>query len=239
MVRKRVEVKAGDIYGRLTIIREVEPRPYAIGKFHRRVECRCECGVVKEYLLPRLRNGGTKSCGCLAREQAVINGNRTTHGGTGTAEYSTWTGMRERCNNSKSAAYAYYGGRGIKICERWQKFSNFLKDMGEKPSAEHSIDRINNNGNYEPGNCRWATVYQQARNRSNNVMVTHNGKTLCVSEWANKYNMKSTLLNYRLRAGWEFEKAVSTAISDFNPQLPISKRTPEWYREFAKRETVE
>jgi len=236
MGRKRITVKAGDVYGRLTIIREVGPRRLNSGQYHRRVECRCECGVVKEYLLPRLRNGGTKSCGCLARE--LVSQRATTHGATGGVEYTTWLGLRARCNNPKSTNYGSYGGRGIKVCDRWnESFEAFFEDMGARPSADHSIDRIDNDGDYELGNCRWATQRQQSRNTRKNVFVTHAGETKCVAEWAEQYGISGSLLHCRLRAGWDFEEAVSIEPwkgHGFNLQTPISKRTLEWYRDYAR-----
>ena len=242
MTRPRTLVSPGDRYGRLVIAREVESRLLPSGKFHRRVECECDCGAAGEYALYRVRSGSTKSCGCLAREMAAERfGGRVTHGFTGTARYAVWMGMKARCYNPKSSAYENYGGRGIGICDRWLKsFPAFLEDMGERPSSDHSIDRIDNDGDYEPGNCRWATRTEQSRNMRSNVMVEHDGETLCLAEWAERYGVGPEQLNYRLKTGWSFEEAVSCSIRtnpDFNPTMPISQRTPEWYREFARRES--
>lgn len=133
--------------------------------------CLCDCGIKKIVCGSSLRCGNTKSCGCLNREIARDRGKISkTHGdshrGQLTKEYRAWMGMKTRCLNPKNSGYKYYGGRGITICERWlNNFENFLLDVGRAPSSKLSIDRIDNNGNYEPGNCRWATLLQQNQNK--------------------------------------------------------------------------
>lgn len=151
--------------------------------------CVCDCGSELEVRGGCLNSGGTRSCGCLQKERATKNlvpgGGKTKHGLHNTSEYDCWNSMRRRCLFPNSGDYHNYGGRGITICERWKlSFKDFLSDMGLRPGKEYSLDRINNNGNYEPGNCRWATRSQQQRNkRSRDEIksgIRHQMPALCI-----------------------------------------------------------
>lgn len=132
-------------------------------------------------------------------------------------EYRTWTAMRNRCNNSKAVGYERYGGAGVKVCERWNVYANFLVDMGRRPSPEHSLDRIDSRGDYEPGNCRWATRVEQANNRTNNLQIEYGGLTFSLKEWSRCLGMKYQALKTRLLNGWTIDRAFTTPVgSDAN-----------------------
>lgn len=129
-------------------------------------------------------------------------------GGKPTRIYRIWEGMRDRCNNPNNPRYSRYGGRGIKVCKRWDVFENFLADMVEVPSHRHSIDRIDNDGDYSPENCRWATDHQQSRNHSRNRFFTHDGKTMCLKDWAMHVGVNVNTLRQRLERGITFADAI-------------------------------
>lgn len=162
--------------------------------------CRCECGSEREVWGQTLRNGSSRSCGCLASE--TTSRLRGRHRMSGTPEYVSWSGMIARCMSPTNPAFPRYGGRGISVCERWLVFERFFEDMGPKPSARHSIDRINNDGNYEPGNCRWASSLEQQANRSSTRLVT-----LTLGALSRISGVDHKKLWRRLRAGWTVEEA--------------------------------
>lgn len=192
-------------FGRLTVVRRAFSRPNQ-GIFW---ICVCDCGNETTARGAKLRNGSTVSCGCAKKRHG--------HAGNGqdvrpSATYSTWTNVIARCTQPSNPAYQHYKKRGITICERWRKFENFLEDMGERPEGT-TLDRWpDNNGNYEPGNCRWATKQEQGNNRITNVRFTYRGNTFTLAELARATGASKETLRVRLvrPGGWSVEEAVET-----------------------------
>lgn len=199
----------GQKFGRLTVLNRTESTSIA----NREVKwmCKCDCGNYKAVFGGELRSGNTSSCGCFKIESIkrvnTTHGNCTRKNGQ-TTEYKSWSGMKERCYNKNNNNYPDWGGRGITVCDRWlHSFNNFLEDMGKKPTTKHSIDRINNDGNYEPSNCRWAEKKQQQNNTRYNKMVTYNGKTQSLASWTNELGLVYHLIQSRMVKGWTAEQA--------------------------------
>ena len=165
--------------------------------------CRCDCGREKIVLGRTLTNGSSTCCGC----------SRRTHGMKRTPEYNSWQAIRARCYNKKRSSYPHYGGRGITVCPRWREsFEAFYEDMGPRPSPNHSINRIDNDGPYSPDNCEWANDKEQANNRRDNINVTFNGLTLNITQWGKKLGISRTLIGNRLRDGWTVEDALTRPV---------------------------
>lgn len=199
--KRKFQLAVGDRFGRLILLEVAE---YAKHKN----KLRCDCGKEHFATSGHLRDGDVSSCGCVYVESRATC--HRTHGESKRgAEYNVWVGMRDRCANPNDDSFVRYGGRGIRVCERWQTFELFLEDMGPRPSKRHSIERIDNDGHYEPGNCRWATGVEQGRNKRNNVLVTHNGITRTVSEWAEITGIKYGTVWMRIKRGYSPEKALS------------------------------
>lgn len=165
--------------------------------------CRCDCGNEVVVGTMNLVRGRARSCGC-AQKQIVTRLN-TKHGKSKSSEYKAWRAMTARCTIKSNASYANYGGRGIQVCERWKSFENFYADMGDRPVGM-TIDRFpDKNGNYEPGNCRWATREQQDTNKRTNIYVTWNGKTMTYSQWAKELGADPSVLRNRYLKFGTFE----------------------------------
>lgn len=188
----------GDRYGRLVVTGKSR------SENHRKLwPCLCDCGNTHEATTKSLRGGHTKSCGCIVKK----------HGRSHSPEYQSWRGAKKRTNSPNNANYRRYGGRGIKMCDRWfYSFENFFADMGERPSPNHTLDRIDCDGHYEPGNCRWATAYTQNQNRREyNTRLTHKGKTQTLAEWSRELGINQTTITQRLyKYGWSVHKTLST-----------------------------
>lgn len=170
--------------------------------------CNCSCGAKDvEVVGKQLLSGKTRSCGCLYRDTRGLSKN-IKHGYFGTRIYRIWSGMLSRCTNENHDYYHQYGGRGIKVCDQWKTFEGFLKDVGLPPSDKHTLDRFpNKDGDYEPGNFRWATQSQQCRNRSDNTYVAYNGEDVLVIELAEFFGVDYDLFRGRIKAGWSVEDA--------------------------------
>jgi len=176
--------------------------------------CRCKCGNRKLLRIDKVRSGHTKSCGCLKAELNKINLNQTTHGLRKRPEYNIWNTMLSRCNNQKAEKYPDYGGRGIKVCEEWYTFENFIKDMGFRPTAQHSIERKDNFGNYCKDNCIWATREEQQNNKRNNLKLTIGGITKSAKEWAKETGLSYKLIWQRKKRGWNDEKCLNSSCTN-------------------------
>lgn len=196
---------AGIRYGRLVATSKAENS--RSGRI--RWNCTCDCGNSVVVQTNALVSGNTRSCGCIHDE--VRKTARKTHGMRKTSLYNIWNGIKIRCTNKNSAAYKDYGGRGITVCDRWlNSFENFFADMGDRPSAQHSIDRINNDLGYSPDNCRWATKGEQSRNTRKNIFLEHDGLLLCVSDWSSMYGICDDTIIHRIRNGWSASGAITT-----------------------------
>jgi hypothetical protein len=208
-----MSVAVGDTYGRWTV---VAPAPR--GKWGQaRWACRCACSEERVVDENNLKSNHSQSCGCLRREtlgaRSRGNTHRRRHGDShpqNTApEYLIWQAMKKRCGTPSDHDYSRYGGRGIQVCERWRgSYEAFLADMGRRPSSDHSLDRIDNDGNYEPGNVRWTTKRMQGRNRSTNRLITVGGESRPLADWAETAGISRGTIRTRLRLGWSPEEAV-------------------------------
>jgi len=196
----------GQQFGRLTVIKRVKNN-----KHHQiRWLCQCDCGNYVVVVGNSLRQRLTKSCGCLSIESTIKR--NTVHGHNNcnyrSKTYTVWDAMIQRCNNSNHPSYKNYGGRGIRVCEAWLKFENFLKDMGES-SDKMSIDRINNNGDYCKENCKWSTKKEQERNKRNNKRITINNDTKLLIEWCEQFNLNANTVRSRIYTyKWTPEEAL-------------------------------
>jgi hypothetical protein len=176
--------------------------------------CHCTCGTERGVRAKDLTLGKSTSCGCISREKTGAR--RRTHGMSSTPEYNVYRAMVNRCENPKFANFDRYGGRGIKVCLRWREsFAAFLEDMGPRPPKPlgvkrfYSVERRNTDGDYDPGNCYWATPTQQSRNTSRNRYLTFNGRTLTVRDWATEIGLNFTTLKNRIATGWPVERALT------------------------------
>lgn len=169
----------------------------------------CCCGNEVEMRSDHVRK--KKHCGCLSADLRIWS--KRTHGMSNTPEYYVWAQMWSRCTNEKHESYPNYGGRGIYVCNRWESFENFMKDMGRRPSDCEDIDRKDNNREYSAGNCRWTTKVVNCRNTRKNINLTLNGKTQPVSAWAEEVGLPYAALADRVRRGWSDEDAIRVPLN--------------------------
>jgi len=218
---------AGSRFGRLLVESEGPHIRTSTGKPLRTWDCLCDCGNRVTVITASLVNGRTKSCGCWNRELAsIMSISRKTHGDRKSKEYNSWVGMLTRCYNQNDANYHHYGGRGISVCEEWRRsYADFLAYMGRRPTPKHSIDRWPDmNGNYEPGNVRWATQKQQVRNTRASHMLVLNGRKQSIGDWADELHMKYGTLQARLQHGWTDEEALTIPIGTHNQHVRRMRR---------------
>lgn len=197
----------GQRFGMLTAISEVSERKDGKVMWL----CKCDCG--KLHITPgtRLLNDKVHSCGCLRYKRAAES--LTKHGKRHSRLYSIWTNMRNRCYLESSTEYKRYGARGIRVCDEWrdnfQTFYDWAMANGYQDNL--TLDRIENNGNYEPSNCRWATSKEQGRNTRRTRYLTHNGKTQCIADWAEETGLSQSLIRQRIeKLQWSIEKTLTT-----------------------------
>lgn len=207
---KNKTTKIGERFGRLVVIEKDNGGHLPVKWF-----CVCDCGGSKSVIANALNSGKTKSCGCLYKEARPF-ANRKTGDSRKASEYRAWYHMKERCYSKKDPRYKNYGGRGIKVCDRWlgdKGYQNFISDMGYKPLPSMSLDRHPNiDGDYEPNNCRWATDIQQSRNKTDSRFLVIDGVKKCLSEWSEEHGIKQSIVWKRLRRGWSIKDSLMLPI---------------------------
>lgn len=198
----------GQKFGMLTALQFVES-----GGGKTKWKFLCKCGQITVKSKSDVLSGRSTSCGCFRKSNAVRLA--TTHGESKTtSEYKAWCFMHRRCKNPSDTSFRLYGGRGITVCERWDSYECFLKDMGRKPSDKHSLDRIDSNGNYVPENCRWSDRITQNNNKRNNLMLSYQGKTQTAAQWAREKGISPRTLRSRItERGWPVEEALSRPLT--------------------------
>lgn len=196
--------ETGSRFGRFVVVHDQG------GKTRRKVGAQCDCGAERTVRLDHLRKGATRSCGCL--QQEVRSSTHRTHGGSRDKLYKAWHEMRSRCQIPTHPAYPGYGGRGITVAPEWEEYAVFARDIGPRPSAAHTIDRINNDEGYKPGNVRWATKVQQAQNRRSSRLITFKGETRCLKEWSEKLGFPYAALGARIRGGMPVAEAFTRPV---------------------------
>ena len=198
--------------------------------------CKCACGKTKKVRVDHLKSGATISCGCVGRTNSRKA--KITHGMSHTRVFKIWLGMLDRCKHDRQG---HWGRRGIRVCKEWRdSFEAFYRDMGEPPSVRHSIERKNNNGNYEPLNCVWATRKEQARNTTRNTRLTYKGRTATIAEWSEITGLKPSTICVRIyNLKWSIGDALSTPVAAklpaIKPWIKCEMSRTTWYRKNKQR----
>lgn len=202
-----VEDLSGQRFGRLTISARIFGKPT-------RVICKCDCGNDHTAFWSNIKQGRTTSCGCASREAVRLTTFKSTHGKSRDRAYRIWSSMKQRCSNEKVVNSHRYLGRGITVCQEWQhSFAAFYADMGDPPTARHTLDRRLNHLGYSKSNCRWATPKEQGRNRDVCRYIEAYGSKRCLSEWGELIGLPGQTIAARLRRGWTIERAITTPSS--------------------------
>jgi len=208
--KRKIIIKKGDKFGELTAIKFIETKKKS-GQFWL---FRCDCKVEKIICVGKVKAGHTKSCGCLV-EKRLKEGLNLKHGMYGTKIYMSWSNMKNRCLNKNHPKFKNYGYRGITICSEWTKFENFYKDIGERPVGK-TLDRIDNNGNYNKENCKWSTNKEQSNNRRDNHLIAYEGKTQNMKQWSEELEIEyNTLIHRLLNSKWSIKRAFETKKTTF------------------------
>ena len=196
---RRCKDEAGNVYGRLTVLQF-----HGIKSGQAYWTCQCECGHIAVVAGRSMRNGDTRSCGCLRRERL------TTHGQTDSPLYVVWKNMKSRCLKDFDKDYPRYGARGIAVIAEWMDFEAFQHwAVSAGYNGTLQLERVDNDGNYCPSNCRWATAGEQANNRRSNVVITHDGISLTAAQWSRRLGGERHLVSHRLKRGWTIGRAVT------------------------------
>lgn len=203
--QRKAKDLTGQRFGRLVVLWRAANVAEPSGATRSAWMCRCDCGEGRVVIAHSLTRGLTRSCGCMMREKPIK------HGMARTAVYKNWVAMMQRCGNPNHGRFADYGGRGITVCESWREFVNFYADMGE-PEPGTTLDRIDNDKGYEPGNCRWATKQEQANNRGVTKFLTFNGQTLSYGDWGRVTGLGRATITRRASKGWPVERILTEPI---------------------------
>jgi hypothetical protein len=208
--RMSVVDRVGERHGRLVVTSRAENKIEPSGAVRAQWECVCDCGNKLVTSGQSLGRGSTKSCGCITKEMRKDD---ATHGKSRSEEYRIWSNMKQRCTNPKSTHFASYGGRGITLCPAWHLFENFHRDVGDRPK-DATLERVDNEKGYEPGNVIWASRLVQASNRRTNTLITFNGETRTLTGWGHYTGFGKSVIIGRLDHGWTVDRALTEPLQN-------------------------